>query len=66
MKNYRPITLLNTDYKILAKILAFRLKQFMNTIASPQQNGFVPNRSRDECWRRLSTVLPFENEGKIK
>ena len=45
MRNYRPITLLNCDYKILTKMLAARLKRNINTIASPQQNGFVPRRS---------------------
>ena len=44
VRNYRPITLLNADYKILAKILALRLKRTINTITSTNQNGFVPGR----------------------
>ena len=45
MRNYRPITLLNVDFKILAKTLTARLLTHMNEFAFPQQNGFVPKRS---------------------
>ena len=44
IRNYRPITLLNTDYKILAKILVARMKQVMDEFISLPQTGFVPNR----------------------
>ena len=45
LRNYRPITLLNVDYKILTKILAKRLAKYMNEFASLNQNGFVPKRN---------------------
>lgn len=37
LKNYRPITMLNTDLKILAKILANRLKEIMPMIITTNQ-----------------------------
>ena len=40
--NYRPITLLNTDYKILTKVLALQLMEDTNTMIHPDQSGFVP------------------------
>ena len=43
-RNYRPITLLNLDYKILTKILVGRLKKVIDTVISEQQTGFVPGR----------------------
>lgn len=42
--NYRPITLLNTDYKLLTKILALRLAVVAPEIVHPAQAGFVPGR----------------------
>ena len=42
--NWRPITLLNVDYKILTKTLARRLSQVLPDIIHSDQKGFVKNR----------------------
>ena len=44
LKNYRPIGLLNTDYKILMHILANRMHKVLHTIISEDQNGYVKKR----------------------
>ena len=41
LKDYRPISLVGSLYKILAKVLANRLKKVMNTVISPTQMAFV-------------------------
>ena len=38
LKNYRPISLLNVDYKILARIMSNRLKLILPKIISPTQS----------------------------
>jgi exonuclease III len=42
--NWRPITLLNTSYKILAKALQLRLQPMLPEIIDPDQTAFVPMR----------------------
>ena len=44
VKNWRPITLLNVDYKIWAKMIANRLEEATELIGK-QQTGFIKNRS---------------------
>ena len=44
LKNWRPITLLNQDYKYLAKCLSERCKKVLPSIIHSDQNGFVPGR----------------------
>jgi hypothetical protein len=44
IKNFRPISLLNTMYKVIAKIYANRMKPLLHHWILPSQTGFVPNR----------------------
>jgi hypothetical protein len=45
LNNWRPITLLGSIYKILAKLLAERLQTVLPNIIRPNQTGFVEGRS---------------------
>jgi hypothetical protein len=45
---FRPISLCNTIYKIVTKVIVERLKDHIPHIVSPFQTGFVPGRSIHE------------------
>jgi len=42
---YRPISLCNTVYKILAKILVNRMRPILQRIIHPTQSAFIPHRT---------------------
>jgi hypothetical protein len=44
LKNWRPIALLNTDYKILTKTLATRLKQVLPQVINEDQVAYLKER----------------------
>ena len=55
--SYRPISLINSELKIFAKVLATRLLQVIPDLIHPDQCGFVPTRSTRHCIRRLHTAM---------
>ena len=57
IKNWRPISLLNIDYKIISKVLAERLKQVLHEIIHPDQRGCVPGRFIGENVRHIDDLL---------
>ena len=44
LKNWRPLTLLNTDYKILAKALSNRLIKILPFVVEDDQTGYISGR----------------------
>ena len=43
LKNWRPITLLNVDYKIATKCIAKRLEKVLPEVINSYQTGYVKN-----------------------
>ena len=59
LKNWRPISLLNVDYKIMTKVLVNRLKPHMSTIVHPDQCCSVPGRSSDDNATLLRDICDY-------
>ena len=58
MKNWRPITLLCVDYKIVAKALANRLLFVLPFVINTSQSCGVPGRNPSEnCWLLKDLIL---------
>ena len=54
-----PLCLLNTDYKILAKITANTLNPVLSDIINPDQIGYIGNRFCGENTRLMSDVIDY-------
>jgi hypothetical protein len=57
IKQYRPIYLLNVDYKWFTKVSTMRLAKWANRIISPAQTTFIPGRYILEGIVMLHEVL---------
>lgn len=57
IKNWRPISLLNVDYKILSSVIANRIKLFLDPLISNSQKGFISGRYIGECTRLVSDII---------
>ena len=57
IQNWRPISLLNTDYKRLTHILSNRLQEVLPTVISLDQSGYLKNRNISSNIRSIFDVI---------
>ena len=65
IKNWRPISLLNVDTKIISKAIALRLKNVLPSIISTNQTAYVNKRCISESGRLISDILEICDKQKI-
>ena len=65
LKNLRPITLLNTDYKIIEKVIANRMQKSLERIVHEDQRGFLPGRKIACNIRKAFDILNYCNQEKV-
>ena len=65
IKNWRPIALLNVNYKLLSGVLASRIKEVLPSIIQSEQKGFLKNRYIGENIRTIVDSLEYIKQIKI-
>lgn len=61
LENWRPITLLNCDYKIFTKVLAKRLILGVHEVIHVDQTGYIPKRNIGENIRTVNDIIDYCN-----
>ena len=65
LKNWRPLTLLNTVYKIASGIISNRIKKVLHKIISEDQTGFIAGRYIGENTRLIYDIMHYTEQQQI-
>ena len=65
-ENWRPLTMLNVDYKIFTKILSLRLEKVMNVLVHPDQTCSVPGRTIQDGILKIYNIIKHADEHDIE
>ena len=65
LKNWRPISLLNTAYKIASACIANRIKGVLNKLIHSDQKGFMKGRYIGDNIRLIYDILEYTNSRNI-
>lgn len=66
LKNWRPINLLNVDYKILARIMSNRLKQVLPKIVSQEQTSCIIGRDISDTIVCVNDIIDIAEREQIE
>ena len=59
LKNWRPISLINVDVKIISKVMAMRLESILPFLVHHSQNAFIKGRSIFDAIRTIDDILEY-------
>ena len=62
IKNWRPISLLCVDFKILTKSLAMRVRDILPNLIHENQSGFVKNRYIGQGIRLVEDIIVYTDK----
>ena len=65
IKTWRPLTLLNCDYKIATKAIANRLKTHLHKLINNDQTGFLKGRFIGENIRLIDSLVNYTSTKNI-
>ena len=65
LSNWQLITLLNVDYKILARAIAKRIESKLPKLVHSDQTGFVKGRYIGQNMRLLNDLMKFTESNKL-
>ena len=65
LKNWRPISLLNLDYKILTKVLATRMKKVLPFVIHHNQTGFIEGRRIVDSIRIIQDIMNYTKNNNL-
>jgi hypothetical protein len=66
MSNYRPISLLCADYKMLAKIITERMKPVLNSVIDKAQQGFIKGGNIMGSLILVKEIIEYCNEEEVE
>ena len=66
IKNWKPISLLNVDTKILSKVFSGKLKPILPSIISSNQSAYVEKRCISESGRLISDIIKIGSNENIQ
>ena len=65
LKNWRPISLLNVDYKVASKALANRIIPLLPKVIHPDQSGYVKGRNMSDSLRSILDILSYTEKQNL-
>ena len=65
LSNWRPITLLNTLYKLISGCIAERIKPVLHSLIHPDQKGFVAGRYIGEAIRTTYDIMDYAKQNNL-
>ena len=62
LRNWRPVSLLNTDYKVASRCTAKRLESILPSIIHTDQSAFIPGKKIVDNIRLISDIIDLCEE----